>query len=519
MRIAKRTYRNPVYRGDYPDPSLIRVGDHDFWATTTSTEWAPYFPLLHSRDLVHWEEIDAVFRERPSWSRGSFWAPEISFYNGRYIVYYVAQHESGPLTVAVASASRPEGPYTDHGPLVGQSSGSIDPTPVTGEDDRRYLIWKEDGNAFNLPTTLWIQPLSDDGLRLVGEATPILRNDCEWEGNVVEAPSVIRRGDWFYLFYSGNACCGKHCKYAVGVARARSVLGPWEKFSGNPIIATNNAWRCPGHGSIVDTSDGRTFYMYHAYSREDSVYVGRQVLIDEVRWDNEWPVVNNGAGPSSVAPRPFARTRQRTTKKTMWQWPQGRTPRVSFRHGLRGRGIVLSCDADGPASDDVLSSVIARPTDSSEYVAETGIALSSLAPGVQASLVAYGDAENAVGVGVRDNEIVVFRRGRGAHRTVARATLGKRRTLRLRVHVTKGYEYRFSFSYDGRIWTPLGATVRAPHLTPWDRGIRIALTAGGGTEASVRFKWFIVTQPKMHSIPSYSKKLERMASAMFSVMP
>lgn len=517
MRIAKRTYRNPVYRGDYPDPSLIRVGEHDFWATTTSTEWAPHFPLLHSRDLVHWDVVDAVFTERPSWSRGSFWAPEISYWNGRYIVYYVAQHESGPLTVAVASAAKPEGPYTDHGPLVGQSSGSIDPTPVTGEDGRRYLVWKEDGNAFNLPTKLWVQLMSEDGLRLVGNATEILQNDCEWEGHVIEAPSIIRRGEWFYLFYSGNACCGKHCKYAVGVARSRSVLGPWEKHAGNPILASNDDWRCPGHGSIVDTADGRTFYMYHAYSKEDSVYVGRQCLVDEVSWEGDWPSVNGGRGPSSIAPLPFARGRVRSSKKTIWQWPQGTTPHVSFG-GLYRRNITLACASDAPL--DALSSIIARPTDSSEYVAETGIALRSLAPGAQASLVAYGDAENAVGIGVLDDELVAFRRGRGAHRTIARAPLQKHRTLRLRIHAARGYEYRFSYSYDGRAWFELGPIVRAPHLTPWDRGIRIALCVGGCANATVRFKWFAVKQPRVsHSIASYPKRFARIADMMTTVMP
>src|SRR5712671_4195032 len=71
------TYINPVLAGDYPDPSVIRVG-RDYWATATSSEWGPQFPILHSRDLVNWKIIGAVFPKRPAWATGNFWAAEMS---------------------------------------------------------------------------------------------------------------------------------------------------------------------------------------------------------------------------------------------------------------------------------------------------------------------------------------------------------------------------------------------------------------------------------------------------------
>jgi xylan 1,4-beta-xylosidase len=89
-------YINPVAAGDYPDPSVIRVG-RDYWATATSSEWAPEFPILHSRDLVNWKVVGAVFQQRPAWSVGNYWAPEISEYRGRYFVYYVARKTRGAL--------------------------------------------------------------------------------------------------------------------------------------------------------------------------------------------------------------------------------------------------------------------------------------------------------------------------------------------------------------------------------------------------------------------------------------
>ena len=212
---AQTGYDNPVIAGDHPDPSIVRVGN-DYWATATTSQWAPVFPLLHSRDLVNWTVEAAVFTEPPAWSSGSYWAPEIAEDGGKFFVYYTARRKNGPLCVAVATAARPRGPWADHGPLVCQDAGSIDAAPITGEDGRRYLVWKEDGNSRKLPTPLWAQPLSADGTSLTGERREILRNEAPWEGHLVEGPFILRHGDWFYLFYSAGGCCGRTCDYRLG---------------------------------------------------------------------------------------------------------------------------------------------------------------------------------------------------------------------------------------------------------------------------------------------------------------
>src|SRR3954466_1601466 len=153
---AEVRYQNPVRAGDFPDPSVIRVGD-EYWATATSSEWAPHFPILHSRDLVNWELTGAVFATAPSWAKANFWAPEIAEDHGKFFVYYVARDRaSNHLAVPVATAEQPGGPYTDHGILVTQDAGSIDPVPFTDAQGLRWLIWKEDGNSRKLPTILWL---------------------------------------------------------------------------------------------------------------------------------------------------------------------------------------------------------------------------------------------------------------------------------------------------------------------------------------------------------------------------
>ena len=503
------TYANPVAAGDFPDPSVIRVG-RDYWASATTSEWGPEYPILHSRDLVNWEVVGAVFTRRPEWAVGSFWAPELAQDGRRFFAYYVARKKGGPLCVAVATAQRPQGPYTDRGTLVCQEVGSIDPFPVTDERGRRYLFWKEDSNSVSKPTVIWAQRLSPDGTRLVGERQEVMRNDQPWEkhatlpfGDLVEGPSVVRRGGWFYMFYSGNFCCGRECNYALGVARARNLLGPWEKYANNPILAGNDVWRCPGHGTVVDDGRGRHWLMYHAYHPKDFVYVGRQAMLDEVMWGADgWPSINGGRGPSAGAAAPQPARAQTASQNffddftsralhPLWQWPQANVP--DYRVEPAGGGqLVLSPtnEADGNPS----AAVIARPTTSGDYVATAVVDLRGMKGAGLAGLSAYGDAENALGVSAdRGGGLILWRREKNAY-TFEAARRGpasmQRRPLdsiHLRMRAREGHLYRFSASANGRTWIDLGEEVDGAFLPPWDRGVRVALVAGGTRGAAVRF--------------------------------
>jgi len=494
----RATYANPVEAGDFPDPSVIRVG-RDYWASATTSEWGPEFPILHSRDLVNWEVVGAVFQRRPDWAVGSFWAPEISQDRGRFFVYYVARKKGGPLCAAVASASRPQGPYRDHGPLVCQEVGSIDPFPVTDERGRRYLLWKEDGNSVSKPTPVWAQRLSADGTRLVGERRELFHNDQPWEkhptlpyGDLVEGPTVVRRGGWFYLFYSGNFCCGRECSYAVGVARSRKLLGPWEKYSKNPIMEGNGDWRCPGHGTVVGDERGRTWFMYHAYQPKDFVYVGRQALLDEVVWGADgWPSINEGRGPSAVAHSPYD---TRDTKSELsffddflsatlrpgWQWPQANVP--DFRIESAGGGWLVLSTGSEPAARDA-GAVLARTTTSGDYVATAQLDLRGPKVGTLAGLAAYGDAENSVGIGVTDELVIsTWRSEKGATVFMNNPPyrLPRGGTAYLRMTAREGHLYRFAVSGNGRNWTDVGGEIDGSYLPPWDRGVRVALVSSRG---------------------------------------
>jgi xylan 1,4-beta-xylosidase len=500
-------YTNPVAAGDYPDPSVVRVGA-DYWATSTTSEWAPEFNILHSRDLINWEIVGSVFRTRPAWSVGSYWASEISHWRNRFYIYYSARKRDGPLCVAVATSRRAAGPYTDHGPLVCQEVGSIDGFPVTDERGRRFLLWKEDGNSRGRPTPIWAQQLSPDGTRLLGPRQELLRNDQPWEkhahlpyGDLVEGPAVVRRQGWFYMFYSGNFCCARECNYMVGVARARRLLGPWEKNPANPILAGNDAWKCPGHGTVVSDSAGRDWLLYHAMDAKDFVYVGRQAMLDEVVWDARtgWPTINGGRGPSTRARSPhgngernaeysFADEFAGARLAPGWQWPVDNEPVVRFEG--RRRGWLVLSPARGRGTHP-LGAVVARPTTLGDYTATTVLDARTLARGASAGIAAYGDADNAVGVSLREGSLFIWRRRihdqRSDHQELTTTDAPRRGSIHLRMTAREGRFYRFEASGDGRTWSNVGGELDGTHLPPWDRGVRVALFAGGAEGARARF--------------------------------
>lgn len=299
------SWDNPVVDDDFPDPSAARVGGV-YWAVGTSTERAPGFPILRSTDLVHWAPAGTIFSGPPAWATDSLWAPELVVQRTGVRVYYTARRRGGPLCVAVASARTPAGTYADHGPLVCKPAGSIDPEFVRDRAGRPYLVWKEDGNAVGRPSRIWIRRLRPDGLALIGPSRELMRNQARWEGSVVEAPEIVSRGGWLYMFYAGNTYGPpSRCRYAEGVARARSVLGPWQRDPRNPILRSNRSWRCPGHATAVRDGAGRLFLLYHAYRAGSYASRSRLLLMDAVTWRPDgWPSVNDGRGPSAQAHLP-----------------------------------------------------------------------------------------------------------------------------------------------------------------------------------------------------------------------
>eukprot|EP00823_Brevimastigomonas_motovehiculus_P004107 TRINITY_DN2620_c5_g1_i1.p1 TRINITY_DN2620_c5_g1~~TRINITY_DN2620_c5_g1_i1.p1 ORF type:complete len:336 (-),score=63.54 TRINITY_DN2620_c5_g1_i1:261-1268(-) len=311
------TFVNPVINENAPDPGGIFVKDTYYVATTSGND-PNSFPIHASKDLVNWHFAAHIFPQgkRPSWTNRDFWAPELHILSDNsFVVYYTARDHTNVLCVGAAKANNILGPYVDRGsPLVRDATGhvgNIDPTFFLEEDGTMYLIWKEDGNDIGKPTDFYAQQVDATGINLVGEKHFLFRNSLPWEGILIEGPWMIKHANIYYLLYSGNTFGDG--KYAVGVARASSILGPYTKRS-SPILHTDNSvskppFLGPGHCSVVPAlySKDKLVMFYHGYHSQTGG--NRTMLIDPVIFVKdsdglEWPSVANNVPSYLPTPVP-----------------------------------------------------------------------------------------------------------------------------------------------------------------------------------------------------------------------
>ena len=302
------TFENPVYKGNFPDPFVLRVGD-TYYAYSTNDETSNV-PLLRSDDLVRWRRGRDAMPELAPWvSPGYTWAPEVLLRDdGKYVLYYTAASTAHQVQcIGHAISDSPEGPFVDTNrePFICQANegGSIDASPFVDDDGSLYLYWKNDGNAVGLDTYIYARRLSPEGLKLVGKPERLVTQDAGWEGDLVEAPLMWKRDGDYYLFFSANAYDSEN--YAVGYATCEGPLGPCRDAPENPILKTANGAAGPGHNAIIETDGGQTWTLYHAWPPDAVGFVppGRLLWMDQLVWKDGKPTIK---GPTS-GPQPVPR--------------------------------------------------------------------------------------------------------------------------------------------------------------------------------------------------------------------
>lgn len=457
-----------VLRGDYPDPSVAKIGD-TYWATATTSNWAPAFPILKSKDLINWQVVSNVFTNLPQWADYYFWAPEISYDNNKVYIYYSAHKKGGNLCIGVASADQPEGPYTDLGPIMCQEVGSIDAFPMRDNDGKLYLVWKEDGNSVKKPTSIWAMEMKEDRTGLIGEKRELFRNSIPWEGNLVEGVSMIRHGDYIYAFYAANGCCGGACTYATGIARSKSLLGPWEKYSGNPILVGGGEWICPGHGTPV-AKEGKHYFLFHAYNKASSVYTGRQgLLIEYTITPDSWIKFVKPSEPKPNAPL-YKSSYDFINEKmaTHWQWSVFEKPQFTFK----GSALYLSASPSYPGS------FIGHKTISGNYTATTTVSVQKASAATGIGLI--GDEKNVISLYYDKGKLLIVQIKGGKKSTLISRSLSNTQSLTMGVQVREGKNITFLYSPSGKDLKKLNLTpINGSYLPPWDRAVRVGLFAKG----------------------------------------
>ena len=405
-------YHNPIRRGMFPDPSIVRVGK-DYYMVNSSFIFFPCIPISHSKDLIHWEIIGHAVTE-PEWAsldeleggRG-YWAPDISYDNGRfYITATYRLNDTGTVyrKQIVVSSEKPEGPYSK--PAIIDEDG-IDPS-IFHEDGRHYMLLNRGAR---------ILELNEDCTKQISEAELLYYGD---QKRAPEGPHLLKKDGYYYLFLAEG---GTGAGHRISVARSKTLMGNYEPCPYNPIMRQMDEGaaiqRC-GHGKPVCTQNGEWYMVYLCGRMIGDGYsmLGRETALDPISWTADgWPVVNGLKGPSVLQKKPdlpvwmpketasvsedgirsvAADAEQTMTAAAGWdkKWMTPRVPEpegiLFLPSGIRIKGSRF------PLKDVAARNILLQRQTSFCFRAETGLFIPKLADGQEAGQTCYYDANTWV---------------------------------------------------------------------------------------------------------------------------
>lgn len=465
------TYRNPlqlslpgggvapscadpmVIHGQQPhDSSWYLYCTSDALDSTLGADGKPLIhnvPMFRSTDMTDWKYAGDAFPTKPSWvaDAGGIWAPDVTYQNGEYHLYYAASDTKlpgGGSAVGVAISNGPTGPWVDSGQPV------VAPQAAPNSTDRR---WEYDPEVVTAGAHTYVyfgsyfggihaRELSADGRQSLPATETAIAIDNRYEGT-----TIVKHDGWYYFMGSATNCCnGPLTGYSVFAARSRSPLGPFVdrdgrsilagRVGGTPVITQNgNRWVGTGHNTVVTDFAGQDWTYYHAVDRNDPYYQGqvgytkRPLLLDPLDWRSGWPVVRGDRGPSDQrVPGPVAQPSESATyRETVSPTvnPGRLLPKLSDNFNgsaLSSRWTLIRPSATGSPTvaagvlswptqqadlhpedpkNAPLASVLTEPAPPGDYVVETKVAVSVPAEGccqnyVQGGILIYQNDGNYV---------------------------------------------------------------------------------------------------------------------------
>jgi len=307
------------------DPVMIQQNDTYY---LFCTGWG--ISVWSSTDMKNWKAEKPVFKDAPAWTKeavkdfkGHIWAPDISYYNNQYYLYYSVSSFGkntsciGLATNVTLDPNDPEFKWIDHGNIIQSVPGktnwnAIDPNLIVAEDGTPYLTFGSfwDGlklvkmapDAMSVADDISRIPTIASRKKSSNDPNPpsVENNPVDAGGNAIEAPFIFKKGDYYYLFASIDYCCkGVDSSYKMIVGRSKTIPGPYydkdgknmASGGGTILLQGDENWHGVGHNSTY-TFNGEDFLIFHGYDAKDE---GKPKLnIKKLKWDNEdWPIVIN----------------------------------------------------------------------------------------------------------------------------------------------------------------------------------------------------------------------------------
>ncbi len=483
------TLRNPILPGFNPDPSILRVGD-DYYIATSTFEWFPGVQIHHSRDLANWEVITRpLTRQSQLDMRGDpdscgVWAPCLSHDGTQFwLVYTDVKRKEGSFKDAhnyIVTAPAIEGPWSD--PVYINSSG-FDPSLFHDDDGRKWFV--------NMMWDHRVRPLLFEGIALQ-EYDPVAKKLVGPRRNIfqgtdlklVEGPHLYKRDGWYYLLTAEG---GTGYEHASTLARSRRIEGPYELHPEKYLVTAKDAPFNPiqraGHGDIVDTPDGKTYFV-HLMGRPTGQYkrcvLGRETAIQEAEWrDDGWLWPKSGQVPALDVDVPGTRDEAaywaerrydfREALPIDFQWLRTPEPERIFEAG-GGRLRLFGRESIGSWFEQAL---VARRQQHFSYDAEVTLAFSPTDERQFAGLTAYYNRYNfhyltATAHSDGRRELLVMSvtgdpMG-NLDLSVPPVPIPDASEVRLKLEV-RGAALQFFYALEGADWTPIGPVLDASRLS------------------------------------------------------
>ncbi|MEO6004478.1 MAG: glycoside hydrolase family 43 protein [Opitutus sp.] len=324
MSESSLRIQNPILRGFNPDPSILRVGD-DYYIATSTFEWFPGVQIHHSRDLVNWRLLTRPLRRASQLNMlgdpdsCGIWAPCLTYADGLFWLIYTDVKRYGRTSVGGASGASLrdfhnylvtsptiDGEWSD--PVYLNSSG-FDPSLFHDDDGRKYLVnmlWdhRPGRNRF---AGIVLQEYSVKESQLIGTRENVFTGTPL---GLTEAPHLYRRDGWYYLITAEGGTAWNH---AVTMARSRNLRGPYELHPDTYILSSrvrpDAELQRAGHADLVETADGETYMVYlcgRPLKNRGRCTLGRETAIQRMVWSADgWLRTEDGAGVAqSTTPAP-----------------------------------------------------------------------------------------------------------------------------------------------------------------------------------------------------------------------